>query len=145
MIKKIILLTIIIIPAFFVFSCGKNILNSGKGGRVLYNPEVKMIPEPGGITEAVLPEVPEIRWDFFKEEGKTELGCSFKMKVIYKEKGTFTTKVEFMDLNKFPVSSETFKISGEKGEEIVYERALYLDPSSSSRITKAQIIFTPTR
>lgn len=142
MARRILTVIVIAILAFSLSSCGKKGQQPARKGKVLNNPEVKL-EYYGNPKEIVLPNIPELRWDFFEEAGKTDLTCKLKMKVVFKTDGQYMAKVQFLDLNKFPVTSEQLKLSGRKGEETTYEKTLYLAPKESNRITKAQILMTP--
>jgi hypothetical protein len=135
---------LLIISLIFISACG----NQGKGGtkdaRVINRPEVK-VDYSGSSKPFTPPTIQELRWDFFKEQGKEEVVCKFKLKVAFKEEGKYNARLNFMDFNKFTVTSETIKLIGRKGEETTYEKALYIDPKISNRITKAEIFLTPLR
>lgn len=142
MTKKIILLLVITILAFLPASCGKKGQHPAQRGKVINNPEVKL-EYYGNPREIVLPDIPEMRWDFYEETGKSDLTCKLKLKVVFKHDGSYMTKIQFLDLNRFPVTSEQIKLIGKKGEETTYEKTLYIAPKDSRRITKAMILITP--
>ncbi|MDQ7824726.1 MAG: hypothetical protein RDV48_18135 [Candidatus Eremiobacteraeota bacterium] len=145
MMKKAGLLAVVLLIACLACSCG----GGGKNrpavpGKVLNNPEVKL-NYYGNPMQVQLPDVPELRWDFFQEADKKELTCRYKLKVIFKENGKFNAIVQFLDLNKFPVTTSSVKFIGSKGESTTYENTLYIDPKISGRITKAQVLLTPLK
>lgn len=132
-----------IITLLFLCNCSRTTEQVTLHGKMLNYPEVKLEYAGGGTGGVTLPEVPEMRWDFVKEEGKTELTCRLRLQVNFKEEGKFMTKVQFLDLNNFPVTTDKFKMTGKKDEKQAIERTLYLDPATSKRVTKAQILLTP--
>jgi len=135
---------VIMILAFSLTSCGKKGQQPAQRGKVINNPEVKL-EYYGNPREIVLPDIPEMRWDFYEEAGKVDLTCKLKLKVVFKHDGSYMSKVQFLDLNRFPVTSEQIKLIGKKGEETTYEKTLYIAPKDSRRITKAMILITPLR
>jgi hypothetical protein len=145
--KRVLVIAIsMLLAALLLSSCqsGGGEGTVSKRGKIISKPEV-LLDRQSNNTKVVLPEVPELRWDFFQEAGKPELTCKFRLKVNFKEDGKFMAKVQFMDINKFPVTMEEVKFIGKKGEETTYEKVLYIDPKISSRITKAQILLYPIR
>jgi hypothetical protein len=130
------------LAAMLLFSCGKEGPQNIIKGKGMSYPEVKL-ESAASSAKIVLPEIPELRWDFFPEPGHAELTCKFKMQVTFKEEGKFNAKIQFLDLNNFPVTTEKIKMIGKKDEQVAYERTLYIDQKVSRRITKAQILLTP--
>ncbi|MGV8123596.1 MAG: hypothetical protein AB2L14_27910 [Candidatus Xenobiia bacterium LiM19] len=144
MTKRILTVMVIMILALSLTSCGKKGQQPAQRGKVINNPEVKL-EYYGNPKEIVLPDIPEMRWDFYEEAGKVDLTCKLKLKVVFKHDGSYMSKVQFLDLNRFPVTSEQIKLIGKKGEETTYEKTLYIAPKDSKRITKAMILITPLR
>ncbi|GEM_PF-2362235 len=140
--RRILTVMVVMILAIFLNSCGNKGRQPTQRGKVLNNPEVKL-EYYGNPENIILPNVPEVRWDFFEEKGKTDLTCKLKLKVVFKCDGKYNAKIQFLDLNKFPVTSEQIKLIGKKGEETTYEKTLYIAPRDTGRITKAQILMTP--
>jgi len=136
------LLVLFLLCTIVVYGC----TNQGTGGtrdaRLITKPEVK-VDLSSSTAPQVPPDIPELRWDFFNEKDKPEIVCRYRLKVIFKDEGKFNARLNFMDLNKFTVTSETIKLIGRKGEETTYENKLYIDPRISNRITKAEILLTP--
>lgn len=130
------------LAALLLFSCGKEGQQNTIKGKVMSYPGVKL-EGAHASTKIALPEIPELRWDFFPEPGKSELSCKFKMQVTFKDEGKFNAKIQFLDLNNFPVTTEKIKMIGKKDEQVEYERTLYIDQKVSRRITKAEILLTP--
>jgi hypothetical protein len=123
-------------------SCANKGAKTTQKGKVMSYPEVRL-DGAGPSAAAALPEISEIRWDFFHEEGKDDLVCKFRMQVTFKQESKFMAKINFLDLNNFPVTTEKLKIMGKKDEQVVYEHKLYIDQKNSRRITKAQVVLTP--
>lgn len=140
--KVAVFLLLLVISAFFLFCCDKKPQNAAQVGKVMSYPEIK-VENTAGVKDVVVPEIPEVRWDFYKEEGKRELTCKYRMQVNFKVEAKFMAKVQFLDLNNFPVTTEKVKLIGLKDEQRMYEQSLYIDPKVSQRITKVQIVLTP--
>jgi hypothetical protein len=137
-----VLLTALVLLALFLSGCSPHGTGGTKDARLITKPDVK-VDLSAAKNPVTPPDIQELRWDFFNEKDKAEVTCRYRLKVVFKEEGQFNARLNFMDLNKFTVTSETIKLIGRKGEETTYENKLYIDPRISNRITKAEIMLTP--
>lgn len=141
--KSVFYVLCLLVLSLTLCSCGdKSAGRAAVAGKVVANPEVSFAKgaEPKG---AALPQIPDLSWNFYKEEGKADLVCKLKMKVIFKSDLKCTALISLSDLNRFPVTTEEIKFSGLNGETQNHEIILYITPDMSKRITNGKVEISP--